>query len=713
MKPKLLTTLLSIVIASVSAPITSSAYSPTHQGSFVTMSQFDQFEKIEVSPDCYYLCPPMATEPTRTEEDEDLYIVDVNVTLHGNEMLLFFSYALSPQGEYYAAYKGKQTSVNTMTFLVPEGSYDLCVFVGEMGSQGTETILGGNIDVTSDMTLEYDTDEATLKTTIEIYDPYGTLIMREMNGEPGNCPSGMSVHIFNYEDYTYPLIISGNMGYKESYIHYRTMPGMDYITLGACDSRVCEAGLLYTEMTVDPTKEFNRTIGDNWIIYEGNIAPTPFSERYEALSETDPQINMYTNSVGQTMVEDYVADGATVGWLDIPNKICSWAPSDHDGKYRFLSSYVSQGWNTDYGIQSMLMNRTENGFEFSGNNFIRTFVRTADGPILPEGNPRLIMPVTDDLIIGNSSPNALFTNDKSQWGCSFDYRFIGRYGEIRNIDAQDLADTFSEDLIELLGGPTHTLEVYADGELICSSYSDTYYMDWMPYLDSKMKVDIVDNNILVDGIRGKNHTEVVYDQSKEDFMAPTMTQLQIRNAEDVVTDHLSSQEDGFIEFFAADFSWVQGSRIWCNLFTEYYDYLEAHPIHEVKVEYAPFEQDDFEELTVREIPELFFMPGYGYCFRAYPDTIDKGSANGWYDLRFTLTDAAGNYQTQTISPAFHLDTLSGVDSPYMQDVATGWEVWTVDGKLVKKTDSVEATEGLPGGVYIIKNPKEAKKIIVR
>ncbi len=116
------------------------------------MSQFDQFEKIEVSPDCYYLCPPMATEQIRSD-DEDLYIVDVNVTLHGNEMLLFFSCALSPQGEYYAAYNGKQTSANTMTFLVPEGSYDLCVFVGEMGSQGTETILGGNIDVTSDMTL--------------------------------------------------------------------------------------------------------------------------------------------------------------------------------------------------------------------------------------------------------------------------------------------------------------------------------------------------------------------------------------------------------------------------------------------------------------------------------------------------------------------------------------------------------------------------------
>ncbi len=131
------------------------------------------------------------------------------------------------------------------------------------------------------------------------------------------------------------------------------------------------------------------------------------------------------------------------------------------------------------------------------------------------------------------------------------------------------------------------------------------------------------------------------------------------------------------------------------------------------MEYAPFEQDDSEELTVREIPDLFFMPGYGYCFRAYPDTIDKSSTNGWYDLRFTLTDAEGNYQTQTISPAFHLDTLSGVDGPYMQEASAGWEVWTVDGKLVKKTDSIEATEGLPGGVYIIKNPKEAKKIIVR
>lgn len=56
------------------------------------------------------------------------------------------------------------------------------------------------------------------------------------------------------------------------------------------------------------------------------------------------------------------------------------------------------------------------------------------------------------------------------------------------------------------------------------------------------------------------------------------------------------------------------------------------------------------------------IQGFGDYYSTTLSTIDNKSTNCWYDLKFELTDQAGNSQTQVISPAFKIGTnTSGVN----------------------------------------------------
>lgn len=86
--------------------------------------------------------------------------------------------------------------------------------------------------------------------------------------------------------------------------------------------------------------------------------------------------------------------------------------------------------------------------------------------------------------------------------------------------------------------------------------------------------------------------------------------------------------------------------------------------------------------------------------------------------RLSLTDAAGNYQTQTISPAFKIDASLGVNKIIQKDVYavnngeilvvrgmenTNVELYSADGRFVQKgSDSELNIAALPAGLYIVK-----------
>ena len=57
---------------------------------------------------------------------------------------------------------------------------------------------------------------------------------------------------------------------------------------------------------------------------------------------------------------------------------------------------------------------------------------------------------------------------------------------------------------------------------------------------------------------------------------------------------------------------------------------------------------------------------------------------GWYDLRITLTDAAGNLQQQLISPAFQVRDMASMESIDSDSAAKVIAVYNIQGIRVER-----------------------------
>ena len=113
------------------------------------------------------------------------------------------------------------------------------------------------------------------------------------------------------------------------------------------------------------------------------------------------------------------------------------------------------------------------------------------------------------------------------------------------------------------------------------------------------------------------------------------------------------------------------------------------------------------------------MPGYGYFYNGSLESVNTNSPNGWFDMQISLTDASGNMQTQTISPAFYIsgsdaiETIEGdgSDTPVkiegdMIMASENADIYTMSGIRCK-------SRHVAPGVYIVVTPSQAVKVIVR
>lgn len=159
------------------------------------------------------------------------------------------------------------------------------------------------------------------------------------------------------------------------------------------------------------------------------------------------------------------------------------------------------------------------------------------------------------------------------------------------------------------------------------------------------------NRIFEDNIEGNNLTVMKFDLSREDRTPPTLQLLQFRDINDNVTEVFSDFSQATFRFCCGDFvenaildeGWG-GYRYW----------FDCKPVTAV-VEYAPNGSDDWQEVACEQKPEYYMLPFYGHYFEGSLAELNGSSANGWYDMRITLTDESGNSQTQTISPAFRIE----------------------------------------------------------
>ena len=125
--------------------------------------------------------------------------------------------------------------------------------------------------------------------------------------------------------------------------------------------------------------------------------------------------------------------------------------------------------------------------------------------------------------------------------------------------------------------------------------------------------------------------------------------LHFKDSNEDVTTRFAKAADATLEFSAGDFN-VGFNPI--NV-----SYMDRYAPESVEVSYSPYGEDNWSELPVEEVPE-YYWPVMGWFYSGSLAGVTGEALNGWFDLKIRLTDAAGNWQEQVLSPAFRIDDLA-------------------------------------------------------
>lgn len=345
------------------------------------------------------------------------------------------------------------------------------------------------------------------------------------------------------------------------------------------------------------------------------------------------------------------------------------------------------------------------------------FSNTPDGldrSLLLNGNPTYSFYPEGSMQIAGDNVPMIIVSDVSSTNFGFIWANAGRLGEfVSNPDgyASELKASYGDKRWEGL---------WKDDML------DSWFGFWKDFnaqkknFKGKVNLSITEEKaIQVDGIPSRASSQVVYDFSTDDYVPPMPTMLQFRNTDNKITDRFTSASEGIITFSAADMKFNMD-----YIFDENGDFIGFNNMYlhegapEVKVEYSPLHTEDWVPIEVVEVPEKFYMPAYGNFYQGSLKSVDRKAEKGWFDIRITLRDKAGNSQISTVSPAFKIEDQVGV-SETLDDNSALWivsrkagvvgcdnahfEIFTIDGKRIRTFEGTEISlDALSSGAYIIK-----------
>ncbi|MDE7403120.1 MAG: hypothetical protein K2M87_06890 [Muribaculaceae bacterium] len=232
----------------------------------------------------------------------------------------------------------------------------------------------------------------------------------------------------------------------------------------------------------------------------------------------------------------------------------------------------------------------------------------------------------------------------------------------------------------------------------------------------KVEITFTDKNIKVDDIKGKNTCTISYMEGTDDVIPPTLQRLMLRNTDGLPTIKFANPVEGRITLCGGDFhpSIVDFKR------GEYTEQLIAYTYKpaSVLVECAPKGSTEFTAIPM-QIDESKYLPTFGDFWEGSLTGIEN-AAKGWYDMRITLTDEAGNTQTQLVSPAFYLE--SG-DSGVKTAMAADNTLSVADGKIVSASGEEVSVYNMHGyrvanvslepGIYVAVTKSAKSKITVK
>lgn len=301
------------------------------------------------------------------------------------------------------------------------------------------------------------------------------------------------------------------------------------------------------------------------------------------------------------------------------------------------------------------------------------------------------------ITFGNNCPTLLAIPYINKKKSGLDFTYIGRFDETRNLDIA-LADI----VIEKDGA-----KVY-EGDL---AGSQEY---WLKAKSGSHTMTVTNENVLVDGIEGKNVSVMTFDPSADDPTPPGIGALRFVDKKGEITDRFANSGDGVLMIAVGDNSYGECERT----------YIATGAVKSLKVEYAPYLTESYSEIPLNPLDDLF-SHRYGQTYTGDLAYVEHESANGWYDIRVSLEDEAGNECVQTISPAFKIDKINGVKNAAASESGIIFDGVSVCGEglielfdaagmlIASSPDGLISTSRLSSGIYIVRNGCFRSKISVK
>lgn len=665
-----------------------------------------------------------AQSPLR--EGEQTYTLTVNLKYDKDEVMRLSNGTAFPNPMidhwYFNEYPDTEQP-DAIDFLLPAGSYDIEVQLETMDGYiillAPETIVEGDREITldaADATVEINwtallPDGGKAHGDIYRYDPETFEVLEEI---PGNCLDlTHCLDITNTKHGIGSSIMGGEItaivGDTEMTIgagNVRIMPSNDYLLSRNTHVTGMDGGYVIALVSdaLQSADLSNNT--ENYKVIKPEFVYTPYQPEPQIFGEGDDQVIFeFDKDKAFSLVSYDVKSGLLTGigstTLTGPEYERRWIyvcqdPSNIDRYQVMPVPTVVEDW--DYKNVGLPVNTEAYPYHVVAINNSENF-----GPYmnLPEDrniyfnrieNPWLSFDVDKPHVWNYGCPTQVFRTAAADWGESFSFSYIGRLGERREVDQ-----------LATVGYVSVNDEAPSDEVLENLQYGQ------LPQ-EGKINFEFTDSNVMIDNIAGKNVSKLEFDMEREDWCPPTLQIVRFIDTDGNFTDRYPEGKDGVIEFYGGDFICHNNPETWISWYTEV-------PASEVSVEYAPYNTNDFLPLEVENIPEQDFMPGFGSFYRGSLASVDRPSENGWFDVRIRLTDASGNYQEQTLSPAFWIEANVGVNEVAGSEigvaVANGRitvcgcenptiEVYSTDGMLLRRASatSLDAT-AFGSGIYLV------------
>lgn len=597
------------------------------------------------------------------------------------------------------------------SFILPKDIYDILILGYSQNCKESVILVYENVSIDKDSIIEGSFNDAQISVNIVPKSTDGTIIQASSEGKEGNIIDGVQLLETRWKEYYIPVAGFGNgiIGWLEMGTVIRTNQISENFRFTRIDQYGWTGGVTCMILPIDFSKDEISPNMLNWQTTNVNFCQTPFNINkkkvldYDTLSMAFAFITNSNDFEYYGSIWDY---GKFTALKFNENKIDLWCPEDYSSEYEMWvypsGSCSAQVLKGIPAITGMPLRRSENGLcqvGFNPSDFL-AYNCTSNGVHLG-GNPRYSGEI-QYTTLGNCAPILTTMPIRGV----FDFTYTGRYGEDMQIDATGYPEedvNWTEEQREALGLPSCKVAVNANGESFCNLI-ENWWNIWA--YNGVFDAEISTDNILIDEtVSGLSSAKIHYDSNIGYGTAPTLTYLQFRNNEDKVTDRLCSPADGFLEFYALapiEKTWEKDGLLG--------SYFETGELESVKAEWSPMGQDNWKEIYLAEIPELFYMPGFGYCFRGYLNGVDKESDNKWYDLRVRVEDTYGAYQEQTISPAFRIESITGNGIQSIQASSNGISVYSIEGKTVMTNANESDLNNLPSGLYLVRNGNNTRKI---